>query len=97
MGFGDLGPGPRSPADVAEHFWIGIELDLQIEMAVGKRDQEESGGPQNGLRHLAMIASHWGGPADGVPARSAICACVANHRRPCPAIAVITLSSMDTR
>src|SRR5581483_3201463 len=57
VGFGNLGPGARSPADVAEHFWIRIELDLQVEMAVGERDQEKAGGSQNGLRHLATIAS----------------------------------------
>jgi hypothetical protein len=38
VGLSDLCRRPRSPAEVAEHFWIGIELDLQVEMAVSKRD-----------------------------------------------------------
>jgi hypothetical protein len=38
VGLSDLCGRPRSPAEVAEHFWIGIELDLQVEMAVSKRD-----------------------------------------------------------
>jgi hypothetical protein len=34
-----------------------MELDLQVEMAVGKRDRQKAGCPQDGLRHLATIAS----------------------------------------
>ena len=38
-----------------------------------------------------------GEPLVEAPARSLICACVANHGRPCPAIPVITLSSIRNR
>ena len=57
VGLGDLCRRPRPPAEIAEHFRIRIELDLQAEMAVGKRDQQEASCPQDRLRHPATIAS----------------------------------------
>jgi hypothetical protein len=53
VGLANICRRPCSPAQVAEHFWIGIELDLQVEMAVGQRDQQEAGCPQHGPRYLA--------------------------------------------
>ena len=41
--------------------------------------------------------AHQGEPLVEARARSLICACVANHGRPCSAIPVITLSSIRTR
>jgi hypothetical protein len=56
-------------------------------MAVGKRDQQEAGCPQNGLRHPATIANrHRQRNADADPApvrgrrKSALLACVEKRR-----------------
>lgn len=54
----------------------------------------------NLVRPLALQdygLAHQGEPLVEALARSLICACVANHGRPCPAIPVITLSSICTR
>ena len=42
MGGDHLVPGARPPADVAKHLRIGVELDLQLEVPVRQRDQQQA-------------------------------------------------------
>lgn len=73
---GHLVPGPCPPIEIAQHLRIRIELDLQVEMPAGQRDQQQAGCPQNRLRHPAtitdrtpgrdLISAHTGYPGAGL-------------------------------
>ena len=41
------GPSPQEP----QHLGIAVELDLEVEMPVGERDEHEAFGAEDGLRH----------------------------------------------
>jgi hypothetical protein len=45
--------GLRAGEQVAQHLGVGVELDLEVEMLVGERYEDQAVGSEHGLGHLA--------------------------------------------
>jgi hypothetical protein len=52
--FDHLIPCVRSPREVPQHFGVGIELDFEIKMTICERNEQESLGVQDRLRHRGL-------------------------------------------
>src|ERR1700722_11855971 len=85
----------RQVAEVRHQFlgWNNCTIDSASCCAWSWRSSRSTGSANGAERRPGPRGKSTGGAA----ARSAIWACVANHGRPRPAIAVITLSSIRTR
>ncbi len=55
VGLLDLVPRTRAPADVGHDLGIGIQLDLELEVAIGEGLEPEALGVENRLRHLFIV------------------------------------------
>ncbi len=54
----DLRPSEGAAVEIPEHFGIGIELNLELEVLVGERHERDTGGVQSGADDGTYRASH---------------------------------------